>query len=76
MAKQKQNSVLYRHIQTDHKDEVELVDYEMKITGKFKTSLSRQIDEGIRIKNSKPEELLKSKAEFFRPCVKRKMLEP
>ena len=63
------NSVLYRHIQTDHKDEVELVDYEMKITGKFKTSLSRQIDEGIRIKNRKPEELLNSKAEFFRPCV-------
>ena len=47
----------------------------MKITGRFKTAMNRQIDEGIRIQGENPETLLNSKNEFYGPAVKRKILE-
>ena len=69
------NSILYRPVINEHENEKEYVDFQMKITGKFKNPLSRQIDESLRIRNSLPGSLLNSKAEFHGPCIKRKVLE-
>ena len=69
------NSILYRHVLDKHENEKDQVDFHMKITGKFTNPLSRQIDESLRIRNSLPESLLNSKAEFHGPCIKRKVLE-
>ena len=44
----------------------------MKLKGKFKTPLSRQINEALKIKRLKLEETLNSKSEFHKPCIKRK----
>ena len=47
----------------------------MKILKKFRNPLSRQIDEGLRIKNKKLETLMNSKAEFHGPSIRRKIFE-
>ena len=66
------NSVMHKHTMKDHEKEKEKVEFEMKLAGVFKTPLERIINEGVRIKQRKPEELLNSKMEFFGPSVKRK----
>ena len=45
------------------------------ITGRFKSAMSRQIDEDIRIQSMKQDCLLNSKNEFFGPAIKKKILE-
>ena len=70
-----ESSVLYRHIQNEHKGEPDDVKFEMKTTGRFKSAMNRQIDEGVRIQNKKAEFLLNSKSEFYGPAVKRTVLE-
>ena len=70
-----EKSALYKHIKNDHAEEEENVTFQMKITGKFKSAMARQIDEGIRIQNRHPNELLNSKSEFYGPAIKRKILE-
>ena len=73
--KRNKNSVLYKHVLYEHENEEDKVDYEMKIVGKIKNPLARQMDESIRIRN-KPADLLKnSKAEFHGPCIKKKILQ-
>ena len=66
------HSVLYKHIQNEHSHEETLVKFHMFMTRSFKKSLSRQIDEGLRIKHADKTGLLNSKAEFHGPCVVRK----
>ena len=56
----------------DHKEDPHNVKYSMKITGTFKTPISRITNEGIRIKDRDPEQLLNSKCEFYGPSVKRR----
>ena len=51
------------------------VNFDMKIVGKFTSSVSRQIDESWRIRNKDPSLLLNFKSEFYGPCIKRKVLE-
>ena len=75
LEKRNKKSTLYKHLISEHENEQEKVDFEMKITGKFTNPLSRQIDESIRIRNKLPDTLLNSKAEFHGPCIKRKVLE-
>ena len=72
LKNKKTNSVMFKHTMKDHENEIEKVDFEMKLAGVFKTPLERIINEGVRIKERKPEELLNSKMEFFGPSVKRK----
>ena len=70
--KENKNSVIWKHVKSDHEEEKEKVKFEMKMTGCFSKPLQRITEEGIRIKNRKPEELLNSKNEFYGPSVKRK----
>ena len=65
-------TVLYKHALEDHKEDPHNVRYSMKITGTFKTPISRITNEGIRIKDRDPEQLLNSKSEFYGPSVKRR----
>ena len=58
-----------------HKGEPNDVKFQMKTIGRFKSAMNRQIDEGVRIQNKKPESLLNSKSEFYGPAVKRKIME-
>ena len=69
------NNVLYKHVLDEHKEEEDLVEFEMVKTGSFKTAVSRQINEGIRIKNRDNKTLLNSKAEFHGPSVGRKVID-
>ena len=73
--KKNENSIMLKHILSDHKEEEEQVTFEMKIVGRFKDPMNRQIDEAIRINNREPKTLLNSKSEFHGPSVKRKVLE-
>ena len=68
-----QNSVMRKHVNEYHVHEYESVDFQMKVRGTFKTPLSRIINEGIRIKNMPPKNLLNSKNEHFGPSVLRKI---
>ena len=69
-------SVLYKHVKSDnHKEEEIEVNFNMKILKNFRNPLSRQIDEGLRIKNKKLETLMNSKAEFHGSSIRRKIFE-
>ena len=68
-------SALYKHILSDHQEEKQQVQFQMKVVGRFKTAISRQIDEGVRIQNKNSKFLLNSKTEFYGPAIKRKILE-
>ena len=70
-----EKSVMYKHVQKEHKEEEDEVEFEMKVVGRFKSAITRQIDESVRIQNKKPCTLLNSKSEFHGPAVKRKVLE-
>ena len=75
LEKRSENSVMYKHIKKEHADEEEEVEFEMKLTGRFKTPMTRIIDEAIRIQNQDPKTLLNSKSEYHGPAVKRKIIE-
>ena len=66
------NSVLMRHINQEHSTEANDVSFSAEVTGTFKKPLQRILNEGLRIKWRKQEELLNSKNEYFGPSVKRK----
>ena len=63
---------MLKHNLNDHENETNEVTYEMKMTGVFRKPLGRIINEGLRIKQTKPDELLNSKNEYYGPSVKRK----
>ena len=63
-----------KHINDEHANEQIDIDFQIKVRGAFKTPLSRIINEGIRIKNIPPKNLLNSKNEHFGPSVVRKFL--
>ena len=73
--KRSESSVMYKHVQKEHKGEEDEIEFQMKVVGRFKTAITRQIDESVRIQNKKPSTLLNSKSEFHGPAVKRKVLE-
>ena len=68
---QKIGNPLYKHILNDHPHEKEKVKFRMEVKGKFKDPLTRLANEGVRIKNRKPEQLLNSKSEFHQPSIVR-----
>ena len=63
------NSALFKHKQSEHKDEE--MYFKMEITKKFKDPLSRQADEAVRISNRSTNEILNSKNEFNHPPIAR-----
>ena len=70
-----EKSALYKHVKEDHSGEENLVNFSMKITGRFKQPLFRQIDEANRIRRMNPKNLLNSKMEYFGPVIPRKVIE-
>ena len=68
------SSFMYKHALQDHSESPDQVKYTMSLAGTHRNSLSRIINEGIRIKERRPEELLNSKREFHGPSVKRRVL--
>ena len=74
-GKKSKNSVMYKHVISDHKNEQDDVKFEMNIVGRFNSAINRQINESIRIRNEHSSVLLNSKSEFYGPCIKRKVLE-
>ena len=66
---------MYRHVVEDHKNEEKSVQFSMKIKGRFKTPMNRQIDEACRIQRQDPKDLLNSKKEYFGPVISRKIAE-
>ena len=71
--KKKEKSVLFKHKQTDHKNEK--VKFKMEITQKFKDALSRQANEAVRISSRPDHQLLNSKSEFNHPPLARVVVE-
>ena len=69
----KEGNPLYKHKENVHPDEN--VEFRMEVKQKFKDPLSRLANEGVRIRNRKPEELLNSKSEFHQPSVIRLQVE-
>ena len=65
-----QNSALYKHAQTDHQGSME-VKYSMKVKTKFKDTLTRQVNEGVRINRCEAEVSLNSKSEWHGPATVR-----
>ena len=51
MKNEKKNSVMNKHIETEHKNSEKEVEFEMVMTGQFRKASSRQINESIKIKN-------------------------
>ena len=70
-----ERSPMFKHVEKEHSHEKDSVKFKMKIVGRFKSAMNRQIDEGLRIQRKSPHSLLNSKAEFHGPSIKRKVLE-
>ena len=62
-------NALYKHQLSAHPEENP--DWEVKITGTFKSALSRQANEAVRIANSNPSSLINCKSEFNHPPINR-----
>ena len=75
LKKKKENSVLYKHIQTDHKnEEPEGINFKITMAGSYTHPLRRILNEGVRISHREENELMNSKKEFFGPAVSRKII--
>ena len=73
LQKKRKNSVLFKHIASDHSNEN--VKFKLEITGKFQDALSRQANEAVRIHTLSSSELLNSKSEFNHPPLARVVVE-
>ena len=62
-------------MRTEHKNEEDKVEFEMKVVGRFKTAMNRQIDESVRIQRKNKTNLLNSKSEYYGPVIRRRVLE-
>ena len=69
----KEGNPLYKHKLIDHPEED--VEFNMQVLKKFKDPLTRLANEGVRIKERKPEELLNSKIEFHQAAIVRLQVE-
>ena len=69
LLKKRKNSVLFKHISSNHQNED--VKFKLEITGRFRDALSRQSNEAVRIHNRSNAELLNSKSEFNHPPLAR-----
>ena len=64
---------LYKHKLIDHPEEDP--EFQMQVLRSFKDPLTRLANEGVRIKERKPQELLNSKSEFHQPAIVRLQVE-
>ena len=64
------SSPLFKHAQTYHQGEMD-VKYSMKLKTKFSDTLTRQVNEGVRIARCQAEVSLNSKSEWHGPATVR-----
>ena len=69
----KEGNPLYKHKLIDHPEEDP--QFGMQVLRSFKDPLTRLANEGVRIKERKPAELLNSKSEFHQPAIVRLQVE-
>ena len=68
------NSALYKHAQSDHQGSMN-VNYSMKVKSKFRDTLTRQVNEGVRISRCQAEVSLNSKSEWHGPATVRLVID-
>ena len=64
------SSPLFKHAQTDHQGDMD-IQFSMKVKSKFADTLSRQVNEGVRISRNQAEVCLNSKSEWHGPATVR-----
>ena len=69
LEKKKDENPLWKHCQIAHNSE--LVKFKMVCLKSFKSAFMRQVNEGVRIENSKADICMNSKAEFHQPSIVR-----
>ena len=65
----REDNLLFKLKILEHPEEE--VNFKMEITGLFKDALTRQANEGVRIKNNQKSEIMNSKSEFNHPPIAR-----
>ena len=69
LERKKDENPLWKHCQIAHN--FELVKFKMVCLKSFKSAFMRQVNEGVRIENSKADICMNSKAEFHQPSIVR-----
>ena len=69
LEKKREENPLWKHCQIAHNSE--LVKFKMVCLKSFKSAFMRQVNEGVRIENSKADICMNSKAEFHQPSIVR-----
>ena len=64
-----EGNALYKHCVVQH--EGRKVDFLMEVTGTFRHNIERQANEGVRVRESKANIVMNSKAEFHQPPITR-----
>ena len=60
-----ENSWMYKHIEREHSGKMEEADFDFKVIKTFKKPMLRQLSEAVNIQNTKDEECLNLKNEYF-----------
>ena len=68
------SSSLYKHAQIDHEARMN-VNYSMTVKTKFKDTLSRQVNEAVRISRCESDVSLNSKSEWHGPAIVRLIID-
>ena len=69
MRLESEENALWKHCMIEH--EGQHVDFSMKVLESFQSAMARQVNEGVRIKISKADCVMKSKSEFHQHPVVR-----
>ena len=64
LKNKQQDSVLYRHITEQHKEQTDQPQFKMTITGQYRTALERQVMEAIRIEHTPREKRMNTREEW------------
>ena len=68
--KNKTNSWMKKHIESDHKNNDTVCEFEWKIINSFRKPMQRQLSEAVHINNTNSKEVLNLKNEYFSNNIK------
>ena len=71
----KKKSWMRKHIENEHRDDCSNCDFEWKVISKLKKPMLRQLSEAVHINNTKKNELLNLKNEYFKNNINALQLE-
>ena len=66
---------MWKHIKDVHNGNIDNVKFEFKVTGKFKKTIKRQIDEACRIEKTRGKGNLNSRKEYNGQSIKRVIID-